>query len=181
MDNQEKIKLMAKYFPIILELKDEKVAGMVADVWLSMLEASIWDDISQARFKEGYDNVSLISHVNSAIECALAIAKIVGKYHDISFDTQKIITFGLLHDVDKMVEYVFDKDGNLVVSDLGKRIQHGCLSAMYARDAGFDMDMIHLILTHTSASSIRTTDKEGILFGHADICDWDLTCRFTEH
>ena len=41
------------------------------------------------------------------------------------------------------MEYEYNENGELVKSDLAEKIQHGVLSAMWAREAGFDMDMIH--------------------------------------
>lgn len=180
MDRKEKIDHLSCYFPKIREIRDEKIAEAVADVWLEMLRISVWEDISQARFKEGYDQVSLVSHVNSTVECALAVSRIIKKHHGINFDEQKLITYGLLHDVDKMVEYVFNENGELVVSEMGKKIQHGVMSAILAYNAGFNTDMLHLILTHTTSSSMKTEDKEGILYGYVDLCDWELTCKFTQ-
>lgn len=180
MEENEKIKYLAAYFPSILKIEDKKTAAAIADVWMEMLRISIWDDISQARFKEGYDDVSLVSHVNSTVECALAVAGVVKKYHGIDFDEQKLITYGLLHDVDKVVEYVFDENGQLTVSEVGKKIEHGVMSAILAYNAGFDLEMLHLILTHTTSSAMRTEDKEGILYGYVDLCDWELTCKFTK-
>ena len=175
---REKVEAVAEYLPRLREIKDEKTAEAIAGVWLKMLEISPWNTIGEAKFKETLEDVSLVSHVNAAVDAALAVAEIIRKYHGIAFDEQKIITFGLLHDVDKMVEYVYDEDGKLVVSELGEKIQHGVMSAIYAYNEGFDTDMIHLILTHTTESTRRTNDKEGILFGHMDICDWELVCKF---
>lgn len=169
---------VAKYMPIILDLKDATMAEKCANVWLKMLKISVWKNIGEAKFKEGYDHVSLASHVSAATEASLAVARVIKKYHGIDFDEQKLIVFGLLHDVDKMLEYVFDDQGNLIVSDLGKKIQHGVMSAIYAYNEGFDTEMIHLILTHTTDSKLRTEDKEGILFDHMDYNDWELTCKF---
>ena len=132
------------------------------------------------KFKEGMDDITLISHVNSSVECALSLARIIHKYHGCNFDEQRIIILGLLHDVDKVVEYVYDKDGKLVVSEIGRKIQHGVLTAMLAREAGFDVDMQHLILTHTHDQNMKPMWKEGVLFNYADLCDWEMTCRFLD-
>ena len=70
---EEKINFLAQYLPAIKEVKDQKTAAAVVDVWLKALEMSPWDSIDQAKFKEGMDRITLISHVNSAVECALAI------------------------------------------------------------------------------------------------------------
>lgn len=122
----------------------------------------------------------MISHVNSAVECALAINRIIKKYHDVECDEQRLLVFGLLHDVDKVVEYEYNENGELVKSDLAKKIQHGVLSAMWAREAGFDMDMIHLIITHTHDQNMKPAFREGILFGYADLCDWEMTCKYSK-
>lgn len=180
MNQEEKIAYFSQYLPSLRLLENRDTAEAVCDVWQAMLDMSPWDSIEQARFKEGYDNVSLISHVNSTVDCALAVSRIIKQYHNIDFDEQLIIAFGLLHDVDKTVEYAFDTDHNLVVSELGKKIQHGVLSAIVAHEKGFDMDMLHLLLTHTTDSKLKPQIKEGILFGYVDLCDWDLTCRYAK-
>lgn len=110
----------------------------------------------------------------------LVTGRIIHKYHGCNFDEQRIIILGLLHDVDKVVEYVYDKDGKLVVSEIGRKIQHGVLTAMLAREAGFDVDIQHLILTHTHDQNMKPMWKEGVLFNYADLCDWEMTCRFLD-
>lgn len=180
MTKQEKIQFLAQYLPSITQINDENTAAAVADVWLKALEMSPWDTPDQAKFKEGMEHVTLISHVNASIECALAMSRIIQKYHGVVCDEQRLIILGLLHDVDKVVEYVYDDQGNLVISDIGKKIQHGVLTAMLAREAGFDTDMLHLIITHTHDQNMRPAFREGILFGYADLCDWELTCKYAE-
>lgn len=180
MDQQEKINYFAEYLPSLRLLKDPGTAEAVCDVWQTMLDMSPWDNIEQARFKEGMDHVSLISHVNSTVECALEVSKIIGKHHGIEFDEQLIIVFGLLHDVDKVIEYTFNENHELVISEIGKKIQHGVFSAIIAHEKGFGTDLLHLLLTHTTDSKMRPQIKEGILFGYVDLCDWDLTCRYAK-
>ena len=180
MTGKEKVECLAQYLPSILDIQEEALAKAVAEVWYKALEMSPWDTFDQAKFKEGMDDVTLISHVNSSVECSLALARIIHKYHGCNFDEQRIIILGLLHDVDKVVEYVYNDDGQLVVSEIGRKIQHGVLTAMLARDAGFDIDMQHLILTHTHDQNMKPMFKEGVLFNYADLCDWEMTCRFLD-
>ena len=174
----ERVERFAAYLPSLKQLKDERTADAVCGVWEDMLRKSPWKSVEEARFKEGYDNVSLVSHVNSTVECALSLSRIIHRYHGIEFDEQLIIAFGLLHDVDKVVEYEFNEAGELVKSKLANQIQHGVLSAILAYENGFDADMLHMILTHTTESKMRPQIKEAILFGYADLCDWDLVCRY---
>ena len=178
--NGKRLKEYSEFLPSLKLLSDEKVADAVCGVWEDMLKQSPWKSIEEAKFKEGYDTVSLVSHVNSTVECALAVSRIIRKYHGIEFDEQRIITFGLLHDVDKVVEYEFNEAGELVKSELANKIQHGVMSAILAYQNGFDSDMLHMILTHTTESKMRPQIKEAILFGYVDLCDWDLVCRYVE-
>lgn len=171
---------LANYLPNLSQLKDKNTALAVAQVWYKALEMSPWKSFDEAKFKEGMDNVTLISHVNSTVESALAVSRVIKKYHHIDFDEQLIITFGLLHDVDKIVEYVYDEHGELVTSEVGQKIQHGVLSAMLARDAGFDINMQHMIITHTPTQNKKPLFKEAILFGYIDLCDWELTCKYSK-
>ena len=174
----EMVKNLAVYLPALLDIEDPEAARGVAEVWYQALEMSPWETFDQAKFKEGMDDVTLISHVNSSIECARALAGIIHKYHGCKFDEQRIIILGLLHDVDKVVEYVYNDAGELVISEIGQKIQHGVLTAMLAREAGFDIDMQHLIITHTHDQNMKPKFKEGVLFNYADLCDWEMTCRF---
>lgn len=177
---EEKISYLAQYLPAVGLIEDKKQAAAVADVWINMLKLSPWESIDQAKFKEGMDHVSLISHVNSTVECALAVSRIIKKYHGIECDEQRLIVLGLLHDADKAVEYEYNEAGDLVKSETAQKLQHGVLTAMLAREAGFDLDMLHLIITHTSDSNTKTALREGILFGYVDLCDWDMTCKFAK-
>ena len=176
----DRIEHLAEFLPSLNSLTDRQNAKAVAEVWYKALEMSPWKDFDEAKFKEGMDDVTLISHVNSTVESALAISRIIKKHHNIDFDEQLIMTFGLLHDVDKVVEYVYNSDGELVVSDIGKKIQHGVLTAMLARDAGFGIDMQHMIITHTPTQNKKPLFKEAILFGYVDLCDWELTVKFSK-
>lgn len=178
MNDTDNIEYLSRYLPSILWLKDRRTAGKIAEVWIEMLKMSTWKSIDQAAFKEGMAGKNLISHVNSVTESALAVSRIVDKYHGISFDEDRIITIGLLHDVDKIIEYELDEQGQIVVSETGKKIQHGVMSAIVAYNCGFSLDMIHLILTHTPTQNMRPLFREGILFGHIDICDWELVVKF---
>lgn len=45
---EEKINFLAQYLPAIKEVKDQKTAAAVVDVWLKALEMSPWDSIDQA-------------------------------------------------------------------------------------------------------------------------------------
>lgn len=174
MDN---VAYVARSMPAILQIADEKTREKVAAVWMAMLKRSGWKDLEEAKFKEGME-ASLASHVNATVESALAVSRIINKHYGIEFDEDLILTFGLLHDVDKVVEYERDADGRIVKSKTAQMIQHGVLSAILAHEAGFDEDMLHLILTHTPTQNMKPAFREGILFGYVDLCTWELVVKF---
>lgn len=175
----DSVNLVAKDLPAILTIKNQDTAKKVAAVWLEMLKRSKWQRIEQGRFKEGMKDISLVSHVNSTVEAAVAVSRIITKHHGVAFDEELIIVFGLLHDVDKLVEYEADENGDIVVSRTGKMIQHGVLTAILAHNAGFSEDMVHLILTHTPTQNMKPAFREGILFGYIDLCAWEMAYKFS--
>lgn len=171
------IETVARYLPIIKEMKDRAMAEKVAKSWLQMLEMSPYNDISEPKFATGTE-VSMIDHVNSTTELALAMAEILKKYHGLELDKDRLIALGLMHDLDKMIEYVRDEKGEIVHSRSSELIQHGVMSAMVARDQGFDEEMLHLILTHTGQQKMKPAFLEGMLFSYADNADYDIMIKY---
>lgn len=171
---------LSHYFPALLEIQDSKAADAVAAVWMKALDLSDWRSLGEVPFTDKPDGPTLVAHVNSATECVLALADIIAKNHGKVFDRDRILILGLLHDVDKVVKYKSETgmDGRLVLSELGRKISHGIFTAMLARDAGFDTDMQHLILTHTHHQEMRPAFKEGVLFQYADLCDWEMASKY---
>jgi len=171
------VESVARHFPLINEIQNPSTREKVAAVWMEMLKRSTWKSIDEAKFKEGME-ISLVSHVNAATESALAVSRILAKNHGVTFDEDLIITFGLLHDVDKVIAYERGPNGEVVVSKSGRLIQHGVMSAILAHNAGFSEDMLHLILTHTPTQNMKPVFREGILFGYIDLCAWEIAAKF---
>ena len=178
MNRDEKIALIAEDLPLIREIKDGSMAEKVADVWLETIHMSTYSNIAEMPFSDKFPDRTLKEHVNATTEAALALSRIFKKYHGIEVDEDLLIAFALIHDVDKCLKYVKDENGNIVVSDMGTKIQHGVMSAMIARDCGFDMKMQHLLITHTPSQNMQPAYKEGVVFAGVDKCDWDMVCRF---
>ena len=178
MNRDEKIALIAEDLPLIREIKDGSMAEKVAEVWLETIHMSTYSNIAEMPFSDKFPDRTLKEHVNATTEASLALSRIFKKYHGIEVDEDLLIAFALIHDVDKCLKYVKDENGNIVVSDMGTKIQHGVMSAMIARDCGFDMKMQHLLITHTPSQNMQPAYKEGVVFAGVDKCDWDMVCRF---
>lgn len=178
MDRKEKIDLIAQDLPMIREIQSPELAEQVADVWLLTLKLSTWDNIGDMPFKDGAPARTLKEHVNACAEAALAVSRIFKKYHGLELDEDLLLSFVLIHDVDKALKYASDGQGGVVISEEGKKIQHGVMSAMIARDCGFSTEMLHLLLTHTPVQKMEPACPEGVMFRFLDNCDWEMVCRY---
>lgn len=178
MNRKEKINLIAKDLPTLREIQNLELAERVADVWLRTLELSTWDSIGDMPFKDNAPGRTLKEHVNACAEMALAASRIFRKHHGLELDENLLLSFVLIHDVDKALKYANDGQGGVVISEEGKKIQHGVLSAMIARDCGFSTQMIHLLLTHTPSQKMEPAYPEGVMFRFLDNCDWEVVCRY---
>lgn len=178
MNRKEKLAEIAKDMPLIMKITDEELAEKVADVWMETVRLSTWDSISEMPFNDTFPERSLLEHVNATTEAALAYSQIIRKYHNIEVNEDELIAFGLIHDVDKALKYEKDGNGGVCVSEMGKRIQHGVMSAMLARDCGMSMRMQHLLITHSPQQNMQPAYIEGTLFSYVDHCDWDVVIKY---
>ena len=178
MTQEEKIAYIAKDLPLIKEIKNAALAEQVADVWLRTIELSTWDSIAAMPFSNNFPERSLTEHVNLTTEAALMMARLMKKYHDIEIDEDELLAFALIHDVDKALKYASDGNGGVFVSEMGKQIQHGVMSAMIARDCGMSMKMQHLLITHSPQQNMKPAYREGLMFGFVDHCDWEMVINY---
>lgn len=181
MDQKEKIDFIARDLPMIAQIKDKDLSQKVADVWLRTIELSPWESISDIPFSDKFPQRTLKEHVNATTEAALEVSRIFKKHHRMDFDEDFLIAFALIHDVDKALKYVKGEKGGIVVSEIGAKIQHGVMSAMIARDCGFPIKMLHLLITHTPSQNMQPAYDEGVLFFSIDQCDWDMVSHFEQN
>ena len=169
--NYEKI---VKLLPTLADVEDKAVAEKIADSWIWAFEHSKWEKIEDACYSPGVAGKKLVDHVNATTEGALALAEIIHKHHGYEFDMQKILILGLMHDVCKLIEYEPDGKGEGQWSATGLKMPHGIISTYIAHEQGFDMDMLHLIVTHSHHIIDKPQDIEGVIFGFADTADTQI-------
>lgn len=174
MDNQQCYDRIVKIFPILEKIEDKQTAYKIAKSWMYSFEHSKWDAIEEGCYSPMVPGKKLVDHVRVATEGVLAFAELINKYHGYSFDTQQLIVLGLMHDCCKLMEYEPDGKGGGQLSEYGKKLPHGALSAYIATEMGFDLDMIHLIITHSSHIKNKPQTIEGILFGFSDLADTQI-------
>ena len=173
-DDDARVKAIAKYFPIIEKIGDADLRRKTARVWVRALEECKWNDLEDARFNKDIPGQSLADHVRVVTEGTRALAVVMNRYQNLGLDLDLIIVLGLLHDVSKVLEFEPGGEGGVRHTELGKKIQHGFMGAVYAMEAGFSLDIINLIVSHTPESNTKPLAREGMLFAFVDLADADL-------
>lgn len=174
MNNQECYDLVVQVFPMLADVKDKETAFRIARSWVYSWQHSKWEHIEDGCYSPNVPGKKLVNHVKVATEGALALAELITRYHGYTFDMQKILVLGLMHDVCKLMEYEPDGKGGGQLSEYGKRLPHGAISAQIAYEQGFDLEMIHLIITHSSHIKNKPQELEGILFEFGDLSDTQI-------
>lgn len=173
-DDAERIRAIAKYFPIIEEISDPELKLKTAKVWIRALENCGWDDLEDARFNKDVPEQSLANHIRATTEGTCHVAKAMNAYQNLGLDLDRVIILGLLHDVSKVLEFEPDGKGGSRHTELGKYVQHGFMGAVYAMEEGFSLEYINLIVSHTPESNTKPFAREGMLFAFIDLADADL-------
>lgn len=171
MNDQQCYDRMVTIFPLLEKIEDKETAYKVARSWIWCFEHSKWSSIEEGCYSPNVPGKKLVDHVNVATQGTLALAELMHRYHGYEFDMQRLIVLGLMHDCCKLIEYEPDGKGGGQLSEYGKKIPHGIISAYIAKEQGFDLEMLHLIITHSSHIKNKPQDIEGILFGFSDLAD----------
>jgi hypothetical protein len=174
MNDQECYERVVRVFPMLKQVEDREVVYKVARSWIYSLEHSKWASIEDGCYSPNVPGKKLADHVRVATEGAMALAELIHKYHGYEFDMQRLLVLGLMHDCCKLMEYEPDGKGGGQLSEYGKKLPHGVISALIAYEQGFNLEMIHLIITHSSHIKNKPQDVEGILFGFADLADTQI-------
>jgi HD domain len=162
--------------PMIADVRDATLATAVAEIWVEAWEESAWADVADV--PKGLHGGaptprSLIEHVCAVTEGVVAYAACMETCHGWSHDRELLLAAALLHDTSKVVEYAPD-DGRVVVSELGRLLQHGVWTAhkVLARDLG--LELAHLIVSHTPVSRTTPSSVEGVILYYVDMLDSDV-------
>lgn len=173
-DDDGRVKAIAKYFPIIEKIGDADLRRKTARVWVRALEECRWDAFEDARFNKDIPDQSLLGHIRVVTEGTYELAVLMNRYQNLGLDLDVIIVLGLLHDVSKVLEFEPDGKGGCKRTELGEKVQHGFMGAVYAMEEGFSLDIVNLIVSHTPESNTRPLAREGILSAFVDLADADM-------
>lgn len=173
-EHENYVKDISKYFPIIKNISNKSLTLKIAKVWFKVLSLSNWERIEDACFNPDVNNQKLIDHINVTTNCSFKVAMQINKHQGVHFDYDLLIALGLLHDVSKLLEYEPNGKSQCKKTIIGEKIQHGFFGGLAAIEEGLSLDIVHLVLTHTPQSKMKTNCKEGILFRYIDLCNCDM-------
>ncbi len=165
MTDEEKIEIK-KLFPFIGHIKDDGIREKVIEVWVRVWKQSGYLTIEEA-LMTGPPEDTLAKHINAVTNAAFTLASQYQQEYGLPVDLDILLAGALLHDVDKMI--IYKKKGNTVeVSDIGKRIPHGSYGGYVALEVGLPLEVVHMIITHSSACTWKPTSIEDIFLHYAD-------------
>ncbi len=171
-------------FPELDQIEDPALCQGVVDIWLDLAAETVWE-----RFEDMPKNLkeekhmTLIGHIQGVTKTAVAMADVVEKLHGVEIDRDLLIAACVLHDITKPLESAPNPGGPPTggstppakITEFGAKIQHGVYGAhkIWAKGLPKALELAHLVITHTRASSTRSTSYEAALLFYADWVDSD--------
>lgn len=166
-------KYVVGVFPEIDRIEPPELRAKVVEIWVDAWRASSWDRIEDVP-KNPTDESPLYLHVRSVVELASVSAEALARAQGTAYDPDLLLAAGLLHDVSKLVEMERDATGAIVLTPIGRLIQHGVWTANACLQKGLSLELAHTIIAHTNASGTRPVSVEGVILRSTDFLDTDV-------
>lgn len=156
-------------FPELDAIDDEDLRNGVVDAWSSAmttcgvddLEAVAWLPPDQRRLD--LPDETLVSHVRDVTAGAVALAETLVERRDADVSLDTVVAGALLHDVSKLAE--FDGMDATPVYDL---LGHPYYGVHFVAAAGLPVELAHVVLSHTSRTSVEPATLEAAIVRRAD-------------
>lgn len=156
-------------FPLINEIYHKTLREQVKKCYAVAMERGGWQTLDNIPFTLLVPNAyPYVKHVNNVA----TMAYVIGKNRD-DLDLDILIAGALLHDVGKLLEYE-EKNGVVVVSQLGKYLRHPVSGAGLAMEADLDTRIINIIAAHSKEGDLVERCKEAIVIHHCDFIDFEI-------
>lgn len=161
---------LADLLPGLAEVRDEELRGQVLASWRRSLELSgVGDDVGRIPFAIQALDEPLVRHVGRVVTMALALEHAAADVGFPPIDHDVLIGSCLLHDVDKLCLLEPGPDDGWHASSLARRYPHGVLGAMLCRECGVPEEIVHIVATHSTSSSLPPEPFEGVVLHYADM------------
>lgn len=156
-------------FPALGRIADDELRNGVREAWLTAiadndiesLEAVPWFPSAQRDLN--LPDETLVAHVRNVTAGAVALAEIFIKHRAADIDVDVLVAGALVHDVSKLYEF----DG-MDETSVGRLLGHPHYGVHVAVRAGLPVDVVHIVLAHTSRTSVEPATLEAELVRRAD-------------
>jgi putative nucleotidyltransferase with HDIG domain len=169
---------IAKLFPEIEQIEDEKLQEQVISTWEEAIEKGGWqiEDLDSIPFTLLIPDckINLITHTRAVTQTALKIAGVLSDFYKdkVQINLDLLIAGAILHDVGKILEYAKDKD-KIIKSKTGKLLRHPFSGSALAYKHGLPDEVVHMIATHAKEGDGGYRSVEAMIVHYADFVNFE--------
>jgi putative nucleotidyltransferase with HDIG domain len=157
-------------------IQDSDVRNKVIEAWVKGCEMGGWDSVDELHqmpftLLTDTHGVSFIEHTKVVTWGAYHLAQAQERnYEELPYaiDYDRLIAGGLLHDVGKLMEIQFVKEGEYRKSYAGKCARHPISGAILAAQVGLSEEIVNTIACHAKEGEGRPQFVETVFIHQAD-------------
>jgi putative nucleotidyltransferase with HDIG domain len=164
-----------KLWPELQWISDDDLREKTARTWELALERSVLTagDLNRIPFTLlcGPDlKVSFMDHKRCVVHIARDAGEKMNRFFrdDLPVNMDVLIAGAILADVGKMLEYVFDDNGNSVQGPYGQYLRHPFSGVSLAEECGVPPEVCHIIAAHAHEGDLVKRTTEAYIVHHAD-------------
>lgn len=156
-------------FPELDALADDDLRAGVVEAWTTAMTESGVDDLERVPWlppvqrELGIDDARLVPHVRDVTACAVELAETLVERRGTAIDLDTVVAGALVHDVSKLAEYQ-DMDETAIGDLLG----HPHYGVHVVSRVGLPTEIAHIVLSHTSRTTVEPATIEAAIVRHAD-------------
>ena len=150
-------------------INDKNIRDKVIDVWHRASNKGKWQSLDDAPFTLLIeDSGKLIDHTKRVTNLTKAVYDLRKEKINLDF----LIAGALLHDVGKLLEYVY-VNGKYVKGEFGKKFRHPVSGALLAKELGLPDEVILIIYAHSHEGDNIKRSPEAVIVNHCDFIDFE--------
>lgn len=156
-------------FPELAAIDDPELRERVRDCWSRACAANGVDDLDEvpwfppAQTELGIEGETLVGHVRDVVACARALADALADSRGTDVDRDRLVAGALVHDVSKLYEFE-----GMAATTTGDLLGHPYYGVHCVAAAGLPVEYAHVVLSHTSRTSVEPAFLEAELVRRAD-------------
>ena len=156
-------------FPELDAIEDDELRAGVVSAWATAIRENDIGDLTEVPWlpptqrELGLDDEWLVTHVRDVTACAVTLAETLLERRAVDLSLDTVIAGALVHDVSKLSE--FDGTSETAVYNL---LGHPYYGVHVVVAAGLPVELAHIVLSHTSRTTVEPATIEAELIRRAD-------------